>query len=568
MPGVEDGIPVSSGPGPSPPRKRRALAGFAAFVLLAGMACVVICLPRRSHAAREVRAEGGDRLEATRSSEAEEEARAERAAKREGSSREEQALVEGRPRRAEQTRRGQQEKRRLAEGRARAGTGRRETERRLAADSQAKRETDQAAGRAEETGRAAAEAGEETRRVARATAEAGQETPQEETEEDAPDLQVGDTPDVDTEGTIDEVDAKRGWSSTGDLRPIYYYQDELGRDGSSASDQVLGGRVRLGIDWGLARTLRLGARLAGVCHTEDCELDFVMQGATPETYGLRGGQFTFDELYLHWFRAGRFDLAVGRLQTRFVLRGGVYAKSLDRNDSNNVNVTWTDGLHATYRTRKGWDAHLVLQRNTDEGTGSIRQGPLDFDDGGARITYFFGLENTEAWGPVVQRAFDVSYLPDSLLKDGDTGGRREDYWGVVGRLVTRWPRRSEGAGFRLGVEVGYAPETPTAAGSQLEDSGEADGLAWNVTASLMDFAPDHSIGLNYGRTGAGWLLSPQFRENEELLEVRYQWEPSRLPLLEARVRWREELERLAGAVRRRDGVDIYVRLTWEFTIRE
>jgi hypothetical protein len=115
--------------------------------------------------------------------------------------------------------------------------------------------------------------------------------------------------------------------------------------------------------------------------------------------------------------------------------------------------------------------------------------------------------------------------------------------------------------------VGYAPETQTGAASQLPDPGDVDGLAWEVMASVMDFTPDHSIGLNYGRTGAGWLLSPQFSENNELLEIRYQWRPSRLPLLEARVRWQEDLERLTGAVRKQDSFDVYLRLTWQFKIK-
>lgn len=398
--------------------------------------------------------------------------------------------------------------------------------------------------------------------VVAAEVEAEHEARREETEE------LDDTPDVESEGTIDVLEGKRGWNITGDLRSIVSYEDQSGRDGSSDSDQSLGARMRIGVVWRGTKKLRLGARLAGRCFTEDCDLDFVMESATPASNGLTGGQFTLDEFFLHSFRKERFDVAVGRLQTRFVLRGGVFAKSLDRNDSNNVNVTWTDGMHAIFRARNGWNAHLVLQRNADDGTGSIRRGPLDFDDGDARTTYFYGLENTRKWGPVVQRAFDLSYLPNSLLKDGDPAGRREDYWGVVGRLAARWPLRSKGAALRVGTEVGYAPETPTGAASQLDDSGDVDGLAWEVMASVMDFTPGHSIGINYGRTGAGWLLSPQFRENDELLEIRYQWRPSHLPLLEARVRWREELKRLTGAVRRRDEFDVFLRLTWQLKIKD
>jgi hypothetical protein len=64
------------------------------------------------------------------------------------------------------------------------------------------------------------------------------------------------------------------------------------------------------------------------------------------------------------------------------------------------------------------------------------------------------------------------------------------------------------------------------------------------------------------------FLSPQFRPNEDLFEIRYQWRPEQFPLLEARVRWREDLDQLVGTVQRRQAFDFYLRLTWEFTIKE
>jgi len=380
--------------------------------------------------------------------------------------------------------------------------------------------------------------------------------------------QDDDTPDVDTESTIDDAEERRGWGVDGDLRPIIDYLDLQAHDGSTETVERLGGRVRLGVVWGLTKKLRVGARLAGVCFTDDCDVEFVLQRETPSFNGLTGGQFTFDELFLHWFRRARFDVAVGRLQTRFVLRGGVYAKSLDRNDSNNVNVTWTDGIHGKYRGLHGWSSHFVLQRNAREGSGSIRGALLNFDDSSARNTYFLAFENIRSWGPVTQRAFDVSYLPSSLLKDGDPDGRREDYWGLVGRLAARWPQRSEGLRLRAGAELGYAPVTPTAQAVDLDGSGDVDGMAWNVVVSAMDLAPGHSIGLNYARTGPAWFLSPQFRPNEELIEVRYQWRPQHLPLLEARGRWREGLEQLTRVAQEGQVFDFYLRLTWEFTIKD
>ena len=65
-------------------------------------------------------------------------------------------------------------------------------------------------------------------------------------------------------------------------------------------------------------------------------------------------------------------------------------------------------------------------------------------------------------------------------------------------------------------------------------------------------------------TGAGWLLSPQFRPNEELFEIRYQWRSRVLPLFEWRIRWREDLVKSVDAQRKREVFDMYLRLTWEF----
>ena len=97
--------------------------------------------------------------------------------------------------------------------------------------------------------------------------------------------------------------------------------------------------------------------------------------------------------------------------------------------------------------------------------------------------------------------------------------------------------------------------------------GEADGLAWNVVVSLMDFKPNHSVGVNHGPVGAGWLLSPQFRQNESLAEIRYQWRKSRQLAFDFRIRQRRELEQLALNAGRREETDIFLRLTWGKSIR-
>lgn len=83
----------------------------------------------------------------------------------------------------------------------------------------------------------------------------------------------------------------------------------------------------------------------------------------------------------------------------------------------------------------------------------------------------------------------------------------------------------------------------------------------------MDFKPRHSIGINYSETGAGWLLSPNFVDNEQSFEIRYIWRPKRFPPLDARIRWRNDIEQRTVADQKLETLDGFVRVTWNFDAR-
>ena len=347
-----------------------------------------------------------------------------------------------------------------------------------------------------------------------------------------------------------------------DVRAAYFRSDEEDRFGVSDDNDDLTTRLRLEGNWNPSESVRLTARLAAICSTESCGVDSSFESGVAGN-SIEAGKITVDELFIHRFRTERFDLALGRLQTKFVTRGGVFAKSLDRNNSSNTSINWTDGLHGTFKARRGWVSHLIVERN-DEDPGSVRRAPLDFSDGHSELTHFIALENIEPWRRIVQRGLDISYLPDSLLTDGIPAGRREDYWAVVGRMAARirLPTAPGERRLRIAGEVGYAPTTPTRQAAKTGTSGDTDGLAWNVSASLMEFARGHSIGLLYGRTGAGWLLSPNYRANERQIELRWSWRPDSDLVVDARVRKRSELDRLMTASQRREELDVFVRVTW------
>jgi hypothetical protein len=387
-----------------------------------------------------------------------------------------------------------------------------------------------------------------------------------EADEDAVDEEIEEDGSLDdATDTVDSVTSDLGLVVDVDARTSYVATENDNRDGNSASEDYVRARWRVQTVYNATDRLRFGARVAGLCSTRECEPNFTIDSSIPTSTSMREGDITIDTLFVHRHRNERFSILAGRFQTKFVARGGVYAKSLDRNDSNNTRVNWTEGLQGTYRANNGWVAHGIAQYNSRSGPSNIRHDPLDFSDPDSRVSYYFGAENVEQRGVLLQRGIGISYLPKSLLIDGAPNGRLDDYWGIVARVAARWPQRSDRLRLRVSSEVGFAPNTQTRAAAQLPGAGKVDGWAWNLTASIMDFLPSHSIGLNYGRTDAGWLLSPQYTDNEELFEIRYLWRRNANFTVEFRARRRIDLEQRVNAVRKRDRHDIYLRFSWGYS---
>jgi hypothetical protein len=357
----------------------------------------------------------------------------------------------------------------------------------------------------------------------------------------------------------------RGWQVSGDLRVGLVRAESEERDGSEETTSTWRGRFRLGGKYNLTEWLVGSARIATSCTTDDCSPDLTLVPTITTRTSIDEGDITLDEFYLHAFRLERFDVAIGRLQTKFVARAGVFAKSLDRNNGNGFNVNWTDGIHATYHFPKESILHMIAEYNDADGPSSVRRGPLDFVDDDSRVSYFVGWESQRRIGPITQRGFDISYLPSALLKDGTQTGPVDDYIGIVARMATAREFGDKGRRWNIAAEVGYAPETPTRASLDLPGDGDADGYAWTFAASLMDLWPNHSIGINYGRADAGWLLSPQYRDNEELVEIRYLWRKRRNLAIDVRIRWREELVQQVTQTQKRDEVDFFARFTLGFS---
>ena len=356
----------------------------------------------------------------------------------------------------------------------------------------------------------------------------------------------------------------QGWQLSGDMRVGLVRADTDFRDGTTDTTTSGRGRFRIGGVTNLTEWLVFDARLATSCTTDECSPGLDLDDSLDNRSSIDDGTITLDEFYVHFFRRAKFDVAIGRLQTKFVARSGVFAKSLDRNNSNGFNVNWTDGIHGTYHFREQSIFHFIAEHNSEDGASSIRREPLDFTSSSTRTSYFVAWESQERFGPFTQRGLDVTYLPNALIKDGRISNIREDYVAFVGRFAMSKAIGTKGRRWNVAGEAGYAPETPTRQSINLPGEGDAGGTAWNIAASLMDFWPNHSFGINYGRADAGWLISPQYRDNEELVEARYLWRRSKNVVVDARIRWRDQLESKALETQQVDEVEFFIRITLGF----
>src|SRR5690606_828341 len=333
-----------------------------------------------------------------------------------------------------------------------------------------------------------------------------------------------------------------GWKFSGDLRGGWFASERTARDGTETDQDAFNARLRVAVERGLGEHWTVRTRVAGRFSSEQDGTDVYLRGYAPTRTGAAFGDITLDEAYLG-YRApdDGLRLRIGRFQSAFALPG-VASKGLDRNDSPNIDINWTDGVHLDMPVAGGWRGHVVGQYRHRKGSGAVAHAPLDFSDSGSRATPFLGLENKQRLGPVTHRMVSLTWMPESLTDRGLGNTAREDYVAIDARIAAEWPLREGGPRFVAGAEVAYAPRTPLGTAAGTGGSGDTGGLAWQVLASVYDFAPKHHIGIAVGRADAGWLLSPDYRPNDRSAEIRYQWQFLPKTSMEARFRERRRSE--------------------------
>lgn len=357
---------------------------------------------------------------------------------------------------------------------------------------------------------------------------------------------------------VSTAQAQSNIDFSGDIRFGYYGYERDERNGSESDDDMLRLRARAGLLWTINDTWSFKGRYAARMHNKDNNSGWVrpFEGLSPGASSIAPGESTLDEFFVR-ARYGRWDHRIGRFQTNNRLIG-VASKSFSRTNSTSWDVGYTDGIQSVYRTDRGVNITALLEYNDKDGTANLRRSPLGFADSSSRTTAYVSIDAQDNSGLWAQRSIDVTFIPAALYYNGIASGQKRDYLAFSGRLATQVSLRDD-MKLVTGAELAWAPETQRNHVAALPGNGNTDSFSWHLSANIMDLVPGHSIGLVYGETEAGWLLSTDFQANSTLVELRYAWEPLNGHLLEARVREREDLNLLRNAQRKRSETDVYLR---------
>lgn len=358
--------------------------------------------------------------------------------------------------------------------------------------------------------------------------------------------------------------ADDSWQLFGDARMAFYASERESRDGEETREEGLRMRLRLGAESRLDEDWLVRGRLAARYTTDQDRTRFWLKTWAPTRNGLEDGDATVDELFVRYAPSGaNWWVRAGRFQSAFTLQD-LMGKSLDRNNSPNMEIHWTDGVHWRYALSPDWDSHVVVQGNARQGNGAVARAPLTFDDSGSRASLFTAIESTTRRGPLTQRVIGLTWMPNALATEGLNEARRDDYITVTARTAAEWPLGPTGMRGVLAGEVGYAPNKPDEDVMNVGGGSAAGGVAGQFSMTIFDFAPRHDISFLYGWADAGWLISPDFRPNDLLMEIRYRWRFSERWTLDSRLRRREERGLPAGVENPRVDDDFYLRLTGRF----
>jgi len=352
---------------------------------------------------------------------------------------------------------------------------------------------------------------------------------------------------------------------SGDFRTHLYteaWRDT--RNGGTENSAASGARFRLRLRQDIDDNCRFQTRFAANAVDEGNDFDFYIRANRDSGTAVNPGTATLDEFFVQCSSAdGVSQWRVGRMQSNLD-NIHMATRSFDRSQASAINIGWTDAIAYRRNFEGGWYGEALLQYNGRDGNGQTFRGPITFDDSDARIGFFGVIGNDTESGPILMRALSLTVYPDALAPAGSASAARSDYVMAAFKIGAGWDLDNAGRRLIAIGEIAHAPNTPLNATLGLPGGGDADGWGWQLGTDLENVFPDHSVGINYGQSEGGMLLSNDFRQNNELFEFRWQYQVTSALRFEFRYRWRRELEQRIGAAFLQRDRDVRLRATYKF----
>jgi hypothetical protein len=357
----------------------------------------------------------------------------------------------------------------------------------------------------------------------------------------------------------------QGWEPDvtviGDVRAGVVFNQKGKGDGDDLATVTPALRLRGGVAASLLPWLEATARVAvAIDNTvEGFAFQFNVDG------GLEPGDVTFDELFLTLKPHDALTIEGGRLQTAFQVES-VVGDSLSRHDSPGFDITWTDGLYAIIGRPSALQFHLIGQANPTDGptNGVGARGPISFEDGASRFTYYAALQAPPV-KPFTQLVADVTIIPQALRPEGLGTDAKENVVAFTVKAAADFPLTwLQPIILHPFGEFGVMAWTPQEDVLKVSSSTESAGRFAVVAGLDLKKLGPGALGFQFNWTQPGYLISPDYPNNTWSMETRYKVPIVTNVIFEVRYRHRQQIEKLVGAAARQTDDNVQARVTVTF----
>jgi hypothetical protein len=287
-------------------------------------------------------------------------------------------------------------------------------------------------------------------------------------------------------------------------------------------------RLRPGVKYTLNSNHSFSARAAYRVSNEMEELDVTAQAIGG---GLSLGQMSFDEFY-YQYKIDRFLLKAGRFQHRNKVYSNA-GRSIDRFQSNNVNVHWSDGMYVKKGLTSLWYSEAIFELIEEGQLAYPYDPPLTF--GGNEITpgLYLGLSNDERDAlNFIQKSFGIQYFYNAYFDGFNNNGNEEytEYLAFTSRGVTDYDGGEllKGGSWRFAGEIGYNIQGPV-----------DEGTIFNASVGVNSFAKKHNLMIEFTKVGDEWISANVYGPNTDEMEIRYIFKYNSKIKIESRLRVRD-----------------------------